>query len=293
MIRSAPSLAGTIREVFGLPAGELVDAEEIQMRALEFNPASWNLDNSRCSHYLARYPGREDVFLAAAEHGCYAPGSSDVYHFFVNSVLAAVPFRHESFVVEVEAPHRLWFQEYGKWKCVAGALFGEEPDGAQRAAGEAQFYRRVSQADWIFPLLPGWEEMREVSERLPQTGETWTARNVGIAQANWRRDGAPDGAALTARWEASAKQCGDGLLWLWGCFFLGDAARLAEAQAALAHHPSAAARSAARMTGAGGSGSARFDGYVAEMRRRWLDGAIEEENAVPSPRDGEKVAAGG
>jgi hypothetical protein len=221
-------LREAIQHVFGVDAPALRDVQHIKWRALDFNPASWNQDESDCGHYVD-YLGREDVIDVAIGFRYHATSVADLFHFFLDAVIAAVPFRHESFIVEVAPPHRLWYFADGTWRLAADEMFATE---TTISSDRTAFMRRLSRAAWLYYLFP--------------TEATWiTAQEIRDA---WWRDGSPSHATILADWETSPRGCGDTLAALWGGYFTGGNTRtLATVLGAADAHASAAVRSSARL----------------------------------------------
>jgi hypothetical protein len=231
-------VADALEHVFGASPGRLVDAFEIQSRALTHNSSSWNGDSSSCAHYADRYLGREDVFVALCEHAVEATGVSDLFHVFLDAVVAAVPFRHEAFVVEIASPHRLWFVDNGAWSLAADALFAKTTSGRRRVEPpDDVLHQRRARAGWLFPLLPKWIHLSSDTRDLRPSIRRREARPA------WARDGAPDARELLRRWGRSDRGCADTLAALWGTFFLGARDAFEQIAEAAAAHPAAAVRS--------------------------------------------------
>jgi hypothetical protein len=247
------SLAHALEHVFGLPAEKLHDAQRIQAKALEHNPSTWNGDSSSCASWV-QYLGREDVMDLAIIPGHHAPSVAPLFHLFVDAILAAVPFRHEAFLVEVRAPHRLWYLA-DRWSLVADDLFAKERSYPVEQAGDA-FRRRRSRASWLFYLFPNsatWVDTKSVVER-------------------WTNDGSPtcDQILETSDGELG---CGDMLGALWGAYFTGGTvSTLAPLLASADAHRAAAVRSSAtlvRELDGGATGSIHDD--IRARRARFLD----------------------
>lgn len=217
-----------IEHVFGVEAPKLRDSADIQWRALEFNPSTWNNDSSSCARY-AQYSGRDDVIDLALAQRQSSIALADVFQFLVDAVIAAVPFRHESFLVEVVPPHPVWYCDNGRWSLANDSLFTTT---RSRTVDETAFRRRLSRARWLFYLFPN--------------GATWIVpRDIREA---WRDDGSPTRDAILSAWDASPKSCGDTLGGLWGGYFTGGTTTtLAKILGESDLHPSAAVRSSARL----------------------------------------------
>jgi hypothetical protein len=224
-------LAAAIEHVFGAPAGHLAFAQDIQHRALSFNPASWNLDESSCAGY-PDYLGHEDVIVRAIQQDHCLFVVADLVHWFLDVVLAAVPFRHEAFLVEVAQPHRLWYAADGEWMLRTNALFDDTGVPGVPAADDP-FFTHLARVRWVFHLFPRTHDLVTIPTVI----------------SHWRRDeAAHDAASVLAQWRRSARTCGDTLGGLWGAYFLGaTAVELEEIVDAADEHPGAAVRSSATL----------------------------------------------
>jgi hypothetical protein len=266
------SLADALQHVFGRPAGALVSPGDIQHRALAYNRGSWNGDSSSCEHYVSRYLGREDVFHAACEASSWlSPSVADPYLMMWDVVLAAVPYRHEVFAVELEPPHALWFRDETGWSVRAPSLFEGSHPWPEIEATEA----RRRRASWVVRLLPDYEDFLDEAERRVRsssTPEMLASMRTKMATEGWQREGRPDFQRMLEAFAGSPRRCGDALGALWGCFFLEAGPALAVLSDELAEHSSAAVRSAARLAVNAQRGQAgRFGQVVREQRERFLD----------------------
>jgi hypothetical protein len=249
------SLAKAIEHVFGMPAGQLVDPHAIKWRALEFNPASWNMDESDCSHWIALLD-REDVIVSAIGQGLHTPTIADLCHLFLDAVLAAIPYRAECFVVEIEAPHRLWYYSEG-FRLVANDFFNDTPRSPVVEPPDDVFRARFLRARWTYYLFPN--------------GATWIETKDVVAA--WRADGAPTAKAMIEVWERGARGCGDTLGAVWGAYFTGaNDEVLGPVLDIAAKHGAAAVRSSAQLVRDLDSGVAtEMHDEIRKRRARFLD----------------------
>lgn len=236
-------LSAALEHVFGLPAGGLSDAQRIQHAALAHNHASWNGDESSCGHYT-RYLGREDVFLAAIEHSAYTLLLSDVGGMLLDAVLAAVPFRHETFIVEVRAPHRLWFRDEGQLEIATDALL----DSTTEPTSPDALREGLDWARWLFGLLPNGRHLRGEPDLLGRPEAALQSKQAQAALRRWRSLGSPGVDDVLRRWHASdGTGSADALSAVWACFFLDEPEALQVLADQLLDHRAAAVRSGTRL----------------------------------------------
>ncbi|MFN0245335.1 MAG: hypothetical protein ACKV2T_00420 [Kofleriaceae bacterium] len=248
------SLASALEHVFGLSAGKLDHASTIQAKALEHNPSTWNGDSSSCATWVT-YLGREDVLELAIAQRHSTPVVANLFHLFVDAILAAVPFRHEAFLVEIRAPHRLWYFAE-RWSLAANDLFVDKPRLYPAELPDDPFRRRRSRASWIFYLFPNsatWIDTKDVVQR-------------------WTKDGSPTRDDILESWDPE-HGCADTLGALWGGYFTGaTVGSLAPLLATADSHASAAVRSSAslvRELDRGAAGPMHDD--IRSRRARFLD----------------------
>jgi hypothetical protein len=249
------SLARALEHVFGCPAGALVDPDDIQKRALSYNRASWNGDDSTCSEYLG-YLEHEEIFLKACQRSTWLGiAHTDVFHWMWDVVLAAIPYRHEV------------FRDENGWKLRTSALFQEAP---WPDTDEATRKRR--RGAWLVPLLPTYDDFQRELPPWRRDPEQLARMRTQQAAQSWERDGRPDFQGILETFAGSRRTCGDALGALWGCFFLEAGAALSVLCDELTEHPSAAVRSAVQLAlqaqrGQGG----RFGEVAREQRELFLD----------------------
>lgn len=133
-----------IADLYGLPPGELRSVSQIQHLALARRGASWNGDNAVCTHLLRPMMEAADPFDAVLHWNVAGPLFDPLVHLLLEVILAAVPFRHEAYWVEVRAPHWLWLSADGMWDRHPLPLF--EPDAEPVRVSSQPFVDQLARA---------------------------------------------------------------------------------------------------------------------------------------------------
>ncbi len=151
--KKAIGVADAIEDLYGLRAGRLQSASEIQRCALACRGASWNGDNATCLDTLIPLAQADDPFEAALLWNVAGPLFDPLVFYWMEVILAAVPFRQEAYWVEVPAPHRLWLAENGIWTLDPRPLFDRAAPMANALPIQSRFRERVRRAFDLRQLL--------------------------------------------------------------------------------------------------------------------------------------------